>query len=97
MGGVDRNDALIGNYTSMRKTYKWTIEVVIHFIEEAVLNAFIRYNKQYPGKMRFMNYKMEVIEKFLQRTSATDETNNNPKIGRHFLKLIPPTEKKSNL
>ena len=62
MGGVDRNDALIGNFTSIRKTYKWTIKVVIHFIEEAVLNAFILYNKQFPGKMRFMNYKMEVIE-----------------------------------
>ena len=62
MGGVDRNDALISNFTSIRKTYKWTIKVVIHFIEEAVLNAFILYNKQFPGKMRFMNYKMEVIE-----------------------------------
>ena len=36
IGGVDCNDALIGNYTSVRKTYKWTITVVIHFIEEAV-------------------------------------------------------------
>ena len=55
MGGVDCNDALIGNYTSTRKTYKWTIKVVIHFIEEPVLNTFILYSKQFPGKMRFMN------------------------------------------
>ena len=41
MGSVDRNDALIGKYASVRKTYKWTIKVVIHFIKEAVLNAFI--------------------------------------------------------
>lgn len=42
--------ALIGNYASARITYKWIIKVVIHFIEEAVLNAFILYNKQFPGK-----------------------------------------------
>ena len=65
MGGVDRNDALIGNYTNVRKTYKWAIKVVIHFIDEAVLNAFILYNKQFTGKIRFMNYKMEVTEKSL--------------------------------
>lgn len=66
MGGADRNDALNGNCTSVRKTYKWTIKVVIYFMEEAVLNTFILYNKQFPGKMRFMNYKMEVTEKSLQ-------------------------------
>ena len=41
MGGVDRNDALIGNYSSVRKTLKWTVKVVFHFIEEAFLNAYI--------------------------------------------------------
>ena len=46
--------------------------------------------------MRFMNYKMEVIKKSLQRVSATDETKTDPKIGRHLLQLIPSTEKKSN-
>ena len=51
------------------------------------------YNKQFPGKMCFMNYKMEIIEKSLQRASATDETNTDPKIGQHFLLLIPTTEK----
>ena len=28
MGGVHRNDALIGNYSSVRKTLKWTVKVV---------------------------------------------------------------------
>ena len=41
MGGIDLNDTLIGNYTSVHKTYQWTIKVVIHFIDEAGLNAFI--------------------------------------------------------
>ena len=66
---------------------------VIHFIEEAVLNTSILYNKQFPGKICFMNYKMEVIEKSLQCAIVTDETNTDPKISRQFLQLIPPTEK----
>ena len=44
-----------------------------NFTEEAVLKVFILYNKQFPGKMRFMNYKMEVIEKSLQHASVTDD------------------------
>ena len=40
-GGVDRNDALIGNYSSVWKTFKWTVKVVFHFIEEAFLNTYI--------------------------------------------------------
>ena len=98
MGGVDCNDALIGNYTSMRKTYKWTIKVVIHFIEEPVLNTFILYSKQFPGKMHFMNQKMESnclekcaswIKKWKSSKSLLNVPvekmgNTNPKIGQHF-------------
>ena len=47
-GCVDRNDALIGNYSSVRKTLKWTTKVAFHFIEEAVLNSFISYTKPIP-------------------------------------------------
>ena len=39
MGSIDRNDAMIGNYSSVRKSMKWIREVVFHFIEEAVLNS----------------------------------------------------------
>ena len=61
-GGVNRNDALIGNYTCIRKTFKWTVKVVMYFIEEAVLNVFILFDKTKQGKARFMNFKMELIE-----------------------------------
>ena len=30
IGGVGRNDALIGNYTSVRKSLKWTTKVAFH-------------------------------------------------------------------
>ena len=70
MGGVDRNDALIGNYSSVRKTLKWTLKVVFHFIEETVLNSFSLHDKVNPGKLRFMHYKLDVIEKTINRAKS---------------------------
>ena len=98
MGGVDRNDALIGNYTCVRKTFKQTVKVVMHLNEQAALKAFILFDKVYPGKIRFMNFKMEAIDKIITRARLNSESNlfENPKIGRHFLEIIPPTEQKAN-
>ena len=50
MGGVDWNDVLIGNYTCVRKSFKWTVKVAIHCVEEAVLSSFILYDKINPNK-----------------------------------------------
>ena len=98
MGGVDQNDALIGNYTWVLKTFKWTVKVVTHFFEEAVLNAFILFDKTKPGKARFMNFKRELIETTITRArlDSSKDLYEHPSIGRHFLELVPPTEKKQN-
>ena len=36
MGTVDRMDAQVGSYSCVRKSYKWTTKVFLHYVEEAV-------------------------------------------------------------
>ena len=87
MGGVDRNDTLIGNYICVRKSFKWTVKVAIHNVEEAVMNSFILYDKINPHKMRFMNFKLDTIEKIIIGVNCQNTPNilSHPAIGRHFL------------
>ena len=95
MGGVDRNDEMIANYNSVRKSMKWTKKVAFHFIEEAVLNSFLLKKKSDITK-RFLKFKLEAISSLLAAAgtdvaapAATDRLS-----GRHFPELIPPTPMK---
>ena len=85
IGGVDRNDAVIGNHSSVRKTLKWTIKVVFHFIEEAFLNAYILNEKFGVKKMHFLAFKLEIIESITTKNQLPElQIYEHPKPGRHY-------------
>ena len=63
MGGVDKNDTINGNYSSVRKSHKWTTKVALHFLEEAIFNAFVLYRKCGDG-VRSCDFK-RAIEKLI--------------------------------
>lgn len=92
MGGIDRNDAMMGNYSLVRKSLKWNAKVAIHFIEEAVINSFILYNKIQENQ-RFMQFKLTLLRMLLDDATHDSPMFSIPTIGRHFLQLIPPTKR----
>ena len=84
MGGVDKNDAMVGNYSCVRKSYKWTTKVFFRFFEEAVFNSFILYEKR-GSKKCFLQFKLNLIYSFLRQAHtdvAIAETDHNKYVGR---------------
>ena len=57
MRGVDKNEAIIGNYSCIRKSYKWYIKIFFDCLEEAVFNAFIIYKNYHPQPKYPSRYK----------------------------------------
>ena len=80
MGGIDRNDAMIGNYSSVRKSMKWTTKVAIHFIEEVVLNSIIIFDKDI-GKKRFLQLKLFLIRQMLGDVTMEQYFQSLPNVG----------------
>ena len=88
---------MLANYISVRKSMKWTKKVAFHFIEEAVLNAYLL-NKKSDNRKRYLKFKLDAISALLAAggtdiaaLAATDRLS-----GRHFPKVIPPTPMKQN-
>ena len=99
MGVVDKNDVIIGTCSSCSKTLKCTTKVVIHMIEEAMLNAFIVYNKNTSAKkMGFLKFKLEYIRSILIPLGSENVRLHlmTPTKSIYFSELIPPTPKKVN-
>ena len=90
MGVVDRNEALIGNYTCVRKTFTRTVKVVMHFLEEAVPDAFISFDKNNAGKAHFMNFKLEWqhLNIYLKRQQSLELDLIHQKICMSTLQLV---------
>ena len=94
MGGVDKNDAMVRNYSCVRKSYKWTTKVFFHFTEGVAFNSFILYKKR-AGKKRFLQFKLNLIQSLLREAHIDvdiAEAGQNKYVARHYLELIPPTE-----
>ena len=94
MGGVDKNDVLVGNNSCARKSQKWTRKVFFLFIEEAVL--FILQRKRGSNKC-FLQFKLNLIRSILRETHIDFDITEAGKIkyvGRHYIEWINPTENK---
>jgi len=80
MGGVDVVDQMIEYYRMYHKTRKWTLKVLIHFLELAVVNAWREYQAEckaanVPKKkiLDLLNFRLSVGQT-LAATSPRPET-----------------------
>ena len=99
MGGVDRTDQLMQPYEIPRKSMKWYKKVALHFIQLAVMNSYIVYQKD-GGRMPLLAFEHDVIVSLLfghgngGDVDIPKEENIARLSERHFVALIPETESK---
>lgn len=74
MGGVDLLNQLVEVYRTWFKTKKWTLKVIIHFLDLAVVNAWLQYRKdcrdcKRPKKniMDLLQFRMTLAETLMSR------------------------------
>ena len=99
MGGVDMTDQMIAPYDATRKTLKWYRKLVVHFLQVAMLNAYLLFQKANPtSKLRFVKFQLQVIRAMIASTSVDAEAARDECVarlsGRHFLTHTPPTASK---
>ena len=70
MGDIYKNDAMISNYSCLRKSFKRKNKVVFHFAEEAVFNTFII--MKVGTSKRFLDHKLELIKVIIKKTNTSE-------------------------
>lgn len=102
MGGVDRTDQLMQPYEIPRKSMKWYKKVALHFIQLAMLNSYIVYQKD-GGRKPLLGFEHDVMHGLLfgdrnaEDTDVPREENIIRLTERHFIAPIPETGAKRKL
>ncbi|KAK3756836.1 hypothetical protein RRG08_048882 [Elysia crispata] len=97
MGAVDRHDQLLQPYDATRKTLKWYKKLAMRFMQIALLNAHIVAKKS-GHSLTFLEFQKAVIQDLLFSSEATPDAGDDHSVrlvDRHFMDVIPPTEKKA--
>lgn len=81
MGGVDVLDQLIEYYRTYIKTKKWTLKVILHFMDAAIVNSWQQYRndcraaKISKSKTKdLLHFRLQLAEALISR--LVDQTND---------------------
>lgn len=108
MGGVDVLDQMMEYYRAFIKTKKWTLKVLIHFLDLAVVNAWRKYKidceaNKVPRKnvLPLLDFRMEVADAYLstpsrKRRLSEDESteDDQPPVTKKYIPHRPSNAKR---
>ncbi|XP_035825850.1 piggyBac transposable element-derived protein 4-like [Aplysia californica] len=98
MGAVDRHDQMLQPYDATRKSLKWYKKLCIRFIQIGLLNAFILYQKA-GNEGTFLSFQKDVLSDLIfgdgNPADAVEDDHSVRLYGRHFVEVLPATEKKA--
>ncbi|GBP38172.1 PiggyBac transposable element-derived protein 3 [Eumeta japonica] len=108
MGGVDVLDQSIEYYRSFMKTQKWTLKIILHFVDLAMVNAWRLYRCDSIAKgvpksniRDLLSFRFEVAETLLntpyrdrREASPLHEDPSEPRAGRYRPATCPSVGKR---
>jgi hypothetical protein len=96
---IDRADMQISLVGCLRKSKKWYKKLFFHMLDLSVFNSYLLYKINTRKKMRFADYRLQLIRGMLETYSTPKLTIGRPAVtypptrltARHFPCLIPQT------